>query len=223
MIDRISIVSRLTQVLYPAGVPADRVAHLPHHLALLDVVAESVATGKAPSVPLALMAGDPCPYEPVGGSELDQPVPFVPVVPVPVRPEPTAPVKPATAKAKAKTRGPYKKVDWDAEPRLGVVSDSIIARDHGVAASSVRQARETRGLPSPLMPGGKPREVPAVPAEAVPSATPPKPTPSAPAVTEDRARERELIEAHIKAKGVTKVATRYVEPDSIPANPRGGR
>jgi hypothetical protein len=220
MIDRISIVSRLTQVLFVDGVPANRVAHLPHYLALLDVVAESVATGKAPSVPLSLMAGDPCPYEPVGGSELDQPVPFVPV---PVRPEPTPPVKPATGKAKAKTRGPYKKVDWDTEPRLGVVSDSIIARDHGVNASVVRQAREKRGLLSPLMRGGKPREVPAVPAEAVPSATPPKPAPTAPVVTEDRARERELIEAHIKAKGVTKVATRYVEPDSIPANPRGGR
>lgn len=221
IVDRLSIVSRLTQVLYPTGVPADRVAHLPHHLALLDVVAESVATGKPPSVPLSLMAGEPCPYEPVGGSELDQPVPYVPVVPVPVRPEPVAPVKPATAKAKA--RGPYKKVNWDNEPRLGVVSDSIIARDHGVAASTVRLARETRGLLSPLMRGGKPREVPAVPAEAVPSATPPKPAPPAPAVTEDRARERELIEAHIKAKGVTKVTTKYVEPDSIPANPRGGR
>lgn len=88
MIDRISIVSRLTQVLYQGGVPADRVAYIPHHLALLDVIAESFATGKAPSVPLALMAGDPCPYEPVGGSELDQPVPFT-TVPVlsPTRPK----------------------------------------------------------------------------------------------------------------------------------------
>jgi hypothetical protein len=217
MIDRISIVSRLTQVLYPAGVPADRVAHLPHHLALLDVVAESVATGKAPSVPLSLMAGDPCPYEPVGGSELDQPVPFVPVVPVPVRPEPTTPVKPATAKAKANVvergRGKRSGIDWSRVPDLWTESPTELAAKYGVTASAVYKARQAL----------KRDEVAPVPAEAVPSATPPKPAPSAPAVTEDRARERELIEAHIKAKGVTKVATRYVEPDSIPANPRGGR
>jgi hypothetical protein len=219
IVDRISIVSRLTQVLFVDGVPANRVAHLPHYLALLDVVAESVATGKAPSVPLALMAGDPCPYEPVGGSELDQPVPFVPVVPVPVRPEPTAPVKPATAKAKVKVErrphGGRKGTDWSQVPDFWTASPKKLAEQYGVSESAVYQARSVRKRSEPTLAP--------VPAEAVPSATPPKPTPSAPAVTEDRARERELIEAHIKAKGVTKVATRYVEPDSIPANPRGGR
>lgn len=144
---------------------------------------------------------------------------------------PAVSVKPATAPAKS--RGPYKKVDWDNEPRLGVVSDSIIARDHGVAPSSVRQARETRGLPSPVMPGGKPRQVaqpvaaetvssvtPANRAAAVPSAAPPKPLP-APQTPAERQAEKEAIEQYVKTKGVTRAKSRYVEPDSIPANPKG--
>ena len=48
----------------------------------------------------------------------------------------------------------------------------------------------------------------------------PKPS-TFPKTFADRQRERDLIEDHIKTKGVTKVETRYVEPDSIPANPKG--
>jgi hypothetical protein len=149
---------------------------------------------------------------------------------------PAVSAKPATAPAKS--RGPYKKVDWDTEPRLGVVSDSIIARDHGVAPSSVRQARETRGLLSPVMRGGKPRQVaqpaaaeavpsatPATPAAAVRSATPPAVVSiserTAPGTSAERQAEKEAIEQYVRTKGVTKIKSRYVEPDSIPANPKG--
>lgn len=162
MIDRISIVSRLTQVLYPDGVPADRVAHLPHHLALLDVVAESVATGKAPSVPLSLMAGELCPFGPVGGSELDQPIPFVVEVaapepaPEPAPETPPAPAAAAVVEVAAKTAAPAPKkgaqlrkvrVDWEKETRLGKMTDSALARDLGVTSNAVRQARIARKIP----------------------------------------------------------------------------
>lgn len=165
MITRPSIVSRLTQTLYPEGVPAAHVAHLPHVLALLDVVAEAAATGKAPSVPLALMAGEPCPYEPTDTPE--DAIPFVPVVPVPKAP---APVK--TGGARAGRGRPL--VDWDNEKRLGKVSDSEIARNIGVSIESVRQARVKRGIPV-FVPFQVTPEVKAA-SEVQPAPSTPKPT-----------------------------------------------
>lgn len=154
MIDRISIVSRLAQTLYADGVPADRVKYIPHHMALLDVVAESFATGKAPSVPLSLMAGDPCPYEPVGGSELDQPIPFMVVEPSPAPSPETSPegaaavVEPVkiVAETQRSKPGPKSRIDWDAETRLGKMGDAELAKVLGVTPNSVRMARVARGI-----------------------------------------------------------------------------
>lgn len=80
MITRPSIVSRCLEVLYPERIERAQYSALVRQMALLDVVAESVATGKAPSVPYSFMAADPCPFEDTGMSE-NTPVPFVPTVP----------------------------------------------------------------------------------------------------------------------------------------------
>ena len=80
-VTRPAVVSRLLVTLYPGDIPASHVTLLPRLMALLDVAAGSVAEGREVSVPLALMQGDPCPYEPTDVSEMDAPVPFVPVMP----------------------------------------------------------------------------------------------------------------------------------------------
>jgi hypothetical protein len=57
------------------------------------------------------------------------------------------------------------------------------------------------------------------------SATPPAvvsiPERTAPATSAERQAEKEAIEQYVRTKGVTKIKSRYVEPDSIPANPKG--
>lgn len=151
MIDRLAIVSRLAQTLYADGVPADRVAYLPHHLVLFDAIAQSYATGTAPSIPLSLMAGELCPFEPVGGSELDQPIPFIVVEPAP-EPEPETSPKGAAAVVESVAAtgrgkpGPKSRIDWDAETRLGKVGDAELAAILGVTPNSVRMARVARGI-----------------------------------------------------------------------------
>lgn len=38
-------------------------------------------------------------------------------------------------------------IDWDAEPRLGILSDRAIAAERGCHYSTVRNARVARGIP----------------------------------------------------------------------------
>lgn len=244
MINRISIVSRLVTVLYPAGVPVAHVPLLPRIMALLDVAAGSVAEGREVSVPLALMQGARCPYEPTDVSELsDEPVPFVPVGPTPsANSAAERPKAIYTNRAKARwdeKRGPAraelararKGTDWDAEQRLGKIADTVLARELGVSSRAVCQARGKRGIP-PAAPPGVRAYSPVLAVEAVPAPvvaksattaevapvdappakakTPPAPTP-------------EDVEAFVRAGKATRITSRYVEPDSIPANPRGAR
>ncbi len=56
-ITRPALVGRMLAAAYPDGVPADQVRHVPRLAAVLDLVAESVATGKPfKGIPLTLLA-----------------------------------------------------------------------------------------------------------------------------------------------------------------------
>ena len=57
IITRPSLVGRMLAAAYPDGVPADQVLNVPRLAAVLDLVAESVATGKPfEGIPLTLLA-----------------------------------------------------------------------------------------------------------------------------------------------------------------------
>lgn len=148
-----------------------------------------------------------------------------PVPPSGRKPEAAPP--PAANTSKAPSKLP-KAIDWDAEPQLGHVVDSVLATKYGVTAQAVFIARKKRGIPAwtpkdELTTEPTPsNDVPSAPPPPLKPDTPVEPKPSTfPKTFADRQRERDLIEDHIKTKGVTKVETRYVEPDSIPANPKG--
>lgn len=209
MIRRPSITSRLVTMLYPEGVPVAHVPGLPKLMVLLDACAEFAASGQPVNLPVWMMAGDACPFEATGASELDEPIAFLPT---------PAPDRTPAPKSSGRPRGACAGVDWDAQP-LGKIPDAALATRLGVSSRAVCQARGKRAIAS-FRPSD--HQAPMVPpTTSVSSVTPPKPSPVMQSTPEGE-RERRLIEEHIRTKGMTRHVTAYVEPDSIPANPRGG-
>lgn len=193
------LINSILSAVFPSGsIPLTVAYKVPRILGLVDELADEVWADDGPPAP-----PEPPPVEAAA-------------------PEPASPGKPKVP-ASAWT-GP-KGVNWDAEPRLGKVPDSVLATQYGVVAQTVFNARKKRGIPAwtPNVPSlaeaqnVEPATSTVLPAPAVVSIS--ERTAAPPPV--DRQRELDIIEEHIKTKGVTKVKSRYVEPDSIPANPKG--
>lgn len=149
----------------------------------------------------------------VGFNESQPEPPELPELPVP---ETVAPVttKPLT---EYRPQGGRQATDWSQVRDFWTASPSALAARYGVSVSAVYKARAylRASAATPKREAAVEASAPVVSAVvSISERTDPPPS-------VDRQRELDTIEAHIKTKGVTKVKTRYVEPDSIPANPKG--
>jgi hypothetical protein len=132
--------------------------------------------------------------------------------------EPVAPVVPGTTKPLTghRPQGGRQGTDWSQVPDFWTSSPTKLAAQYAVSQSAVYKARAY--LRSRAVTPERQAEVEAAPL-VVPAVVSILERTAPPSV--DRQRELDAIEKHVKTKGVNRVPSRYVEPDSIPANPKG--
>lgn len=122
MVIRPELVGRLLAVIYPGGIPADQVDRLGSVVMHLNVAAEMALGAPLSATRPARFAGH-APSSLEGQPVADLRAPCVGVL---------------TAQ---------KGIDWDAEKRLGIISDHQLGELLGVTANSVRYQRLKRGKP----------------------------------------------------------------------------
>ena len=124
-ITRPALVGRMLAAAYPSGVPADQVENSVRITAVLNLVAESVATGRPfGGIPLTLLAdaSQPARFDEGAVEDVedaaDEPVPFVPV------------------EAKPRSKFAHKNTDYDDLP-VGILTDPMVGAVADVSANAV--------------------------------------------------------------------------------------